>query len=131
MDNIIYIDFKNKKRIYPENNHELIDTDVGPTYPDRKDAFLRLLDCGMVRSTVDGAHPDVELPELLKGVKVFLNWSWKFAIPDLVIDDTGIRGTLSFQQTPFRVNIPWGAVLSICNAHNESESKIDWETQSG
>ena len=34
-------------------------------------------------------------------------------IPDLVVDDRGWSGTLSFRGTPFHVTVPWTAVFAI------------------
>jgi stringent starvation protein B len=37
-------------------------------------------------------------------------------IPDLKIDSEGISGTLTFDQRPFFVKVPWKAIYAIFNA---------------
>jgi hypothetical protein len=81
---------------------------------------------GMVQTIVNGTHKDAVLPESCKKPMMLLNWSYKFNIPDLVIDEGAISGTLSFQNEDFHVTIPWGSVLSMYNANDQKGSRIDW-----
>jgi hypothetical protein len=45
-------------------------------------------------------------------------------IPDLTIDDTGVRATLSFRREPFLCSVPWAAIYLIVDA--ESRGML-WE----
>lgn len=75
---------------------------------------------------VDPSHPQVRLPEYLveAAQPVGLNIGFEMAvpIPDLVIDDSGVQGTLSFARTPFFSFIPWEAVLQV----SASEEHLVW-----
>lgn len=42
-----------------------------------------------------------------------LNFSRRFSPPDLVVDDEGIRSTLSFRGELIPVAVPWSAVIAI------------------
>lgn len=127
MDNVIYFDFKAKKRLVAES---IIKADEIPKslFSDRKTAFLELLQAGMVRTVINSKISGVILPEAYDGQIVNLNWSYKFSIPDLIIDSLGIKGTLSFQQESFHVTIPWLSIMSIWNLNSPSDSRVDWST---
>lgn len=44
-------------------------------------------------------------------------------IPDLAVDDAGIRGTLSFSRTPHYVDVPWSAVFQLVG---DSGTPFQW-----
>jgi hypothetical protein len=130
LNNVIYIDFINKKRIYPD------DGVVSPLPPppdskclERRDAFIRLLDQGIVRTMIDGSKESAVLPSELKHPVAALNWSRNFDIPDLKIDDYGISGTLSFKQEPFHVILPWMTIFSMWNLKKPDESRVEWKDE--
>ena len=126
MDNVIYVDFKTKKRISPQALEVTNDIPPKASFSDRRTVFLELMQSGMVRTVVDSNVAGVVLPDMYAGQIVNLNWSYKLSIPDLSIDDGGIKGTLSFQQEPFHVNIPWESIIAVWNLNNPIESKIEW-----
>lgn len=130
MNNVIYIDFKNKKRLNSPQA-QVPEPTTQTQYSDRKAAFLELMEAGMVRTVIDGNAAGVILPAEVASPQVSLNWSWKFAIPDLVINDSGISGTLSFQQVPSHVTIPWSSILAIWNLSNPVDSKVEWSPDAG
>ena len=59
-----------------------------------------------------------ELPARFLGqAHLRLDYGYGFTppIPDLVIDDAGIRATLSFNRVPFSTFIPWSAIYLIAD----------------
>jgi len=124
-ENVIYVDFKSGKRIAAAESGQEAPSPP-PRQSDRKTAFLELMNSGMVRTVVNGTYPGVTLPDSVRTPATHLNWSYKFDVPDLIIDDFGIKGTLSFQQAPTYVTIPWESIISIWNLGNPKDSRIDW-----
>ncbi len=83
----------------------------------RGDAFLHL----------DARHVDVDVPAWLKGdpnLCLQLGYDLPVPIPDLTLDDTGVRATLSFRREPFLCVVPWAAIFLIVDA--ESRGML-WE----
>lgn len=69
-----------------------------------------------VQIIVDPRSPFVKVPEYLKGAEqIVLDIGSGIARPidDLRVVRTGISGTMSFSLSPFRVFIPWTALLGI------------------
>lgn len=65
---------------------------------------------------IDTARAGVVLPPHLRETgPVGINIGLRLAvpIPDLEIDDAGVRGTLSFSRTPFHCTFPWAAIVQI------------------
>lgn len=80
----------------------------------KKDVLLSLLEHGLIMMHMDARHPDIEVPEYLKGdPNLCLNLSYRFGIPDLEITDTEITATLSFQKVPFQCTLPMDAIWGI------------------
>lgn len=75
---------------------------------EQEDYFLLVL---------DPRQEGLVLPDdlLQAGQPIPINIGLRMAIPipDLAIDDDGIRATLSFDRTPFACVIPWAAVLRL------------------
>jgi hypothetical protein len=122
MDNVIYIDFVNKKRIKSEQ---------APTEPirpksDKQLYFEELMSRGMVTTVSILDHPEVKFPEHLKQDFIVLKWSYRFVIPDLTIGSSGISGTLTFSQKPHFVNIPWESVLEMYLTNSPKDSRREW-----
>jgi hypothetical protein len=71
---------------------------------------------------VDPTQPNVVLPEhlLSAGQPVGLNIGYRLAlpIPDLELDEVGLRGTLSFNRTPFYCSLPWQSMVQV-SVHDE------------
>lgn len=73
----------------------------------------------IVDVTFDGLLLPKSLLETREPVGLNIGYDMAIPIPDLVIDDEGIKGTLSFSRTPSYCVIPWGAIaqLSHDNEH--------------
>jgi len=71
---------------------------------------------------IDPRQEGVVLPPDLidAGQPVALNVGHRMPvpIPDLVVDERGVAGTLSFDRSPFHCTLPWAAVVQI-SAGNE------------
>ena len=70
---------------------------------------------GVLTFTLDPRYHNVVVPPWFKH-DTHLTLSVAFSglaipIPDLVVDNVGISGTLSFARTPFKCFVPWGAVF--------------------
>ena len=63
---------------------------------------------------IDGRAAGVDLPEALRGPSVTLQigYDMPLPIPDLTVDDAGVRCTLSFRRTPHFCIIPWKAIYA-------------------
>ena len=74
--------------------------------------FEHLLCHGGLSLIVDGTAEGVELPAHVRANPLVLMYELEpvVPIPDLVVDDTGIRATLSFSREPCATFIPWAAV---------------------
>jgi hypothetical protein len=65
---------------------------------------------------VDPRRPGVVVPPKFRGdpgLVLRVGRSMPVPIPDLLVDDDGISGTLSFDGQPFRCEVPWSAVFAI------------------
>jgi len=80
--------------------------------------MLALLERAEARVHLDARRPGVQLPPRFLGeAHLRLDYGYGFtpAIPDLKIDDDGIRATLSFNRQPFATFVPWTAVYVIAD----------------
>jgi hypothetical protein len=124
-DNILYVDFKNKKRI--EHSIAEAPSAVPTLFNEKRRRFLELLELGIVRTVSSGNDPNLLLPQHIYAQEVHLNWSSKFLISDLVINDNGISGTLSFNQTPSHVTVPWSSIISMWSLSHPKDYRFDWD----
>lgn len=88
----------------------------GATPPSKKEQLLRLLKHGSVFVHLDPRREDVIVPHWLANKpQLVLQLGLKFAIPipDLEVDDDGVRCTLSFNRSPFHCTLPWSAVYAL------------------
>src|SRR6185295_6230730 len=84
--------------------------------PSKQDAFLALLREGWTSLHLDARRPGVIVPSHLRGeAHLVLQYGYDLpiSIPDLEIDDYGVRATLSFQRTPHLTVVPWSAVYVV------------------
>jgi stringent starvation protein B len=82
--------------------------------PDKKAQLLAALDKGMVMIHLDARRPGVLVPPSLRGeMNLSLNLSYRFDPPDLTVGDWGVRCTLSFSGSRFKVAVPWSALFAI------------------
>ena len=77
--------------------------------------FEHLLCHGGVKVGLDGCAAGVLLPDDVRASQVVLMYELEpvVPIPDLQVDDTGIRATLSFSRTPYETFVPWTAVIGM------------------
>jgi stringent starvation protein B len=76
--------------------------------------MLASLKKGMVMLHLDARRPAVVVPkDLHSEAHLRLNFSYRFDPADLVVDDVGVRATLSFHGVRFLVAVPWSAVFAI------------------
>ena len=89
--------------------------------PSKRAAFENLYKDGWVRVYLDARRPGVVLPaRFCSAAQMLLEYGEDMPIPieDLVIDDEGIRATLSFSQESCGTFVPWSAVYVIFNVEN-------------
>lgn len=64
---------------------------------------------------IDPRQPGVVLPPALlepgDPVGLHIGWHLTIPIPDLELDEQGIRGTLSFDDGSFHCTLPWMAIM--------------------
>ena len=81
---------------------------------EKKERLLTALDKGMVMIHLDARRPGVLVPKALQGeAHLRLNLSYRFDPPDLTVGDWGVRSTLSFGGSRFKVAVPWSALFAI------------------
>jgi hypothetical protein len=86
--------------------------------PSKREVMLTLLERSEARVHLDARRSGVVLPErLLRSGNVRLDYGYGLQppIPDLLVDDEGIRATLSFNRLPVLTFIPWPAVFLIAD----------------
>jgi stringent starvation protein B len=89
---------------------------AAPERPSKQDAFLALLREGWTSLHLDARRPGVIVPAHLRSeAHLVLQYGHDLpiAIPDLEVDDYGVRATLSFSRTPQLTVVPWSAVYVV------------------
>lgn len=84
--------------------------------PGKKDVARALLLKGSVFVHLDPRREGVIVPaEYKRQAQLVLQVGLDLPvpIPDLRVDRTGVRGTLSFQRAPFTCSVPWDAVFAV------------------
>ena len=84
--------------------------------PSKRHAFLALLREGWTSLHLDARRPGVVVPANLKReAHLVLQYGHDLPIPipDLEIDDYGVRATLSFSRTAHVTVVPWSAVYVV------------------
>lgn len=84
--------------------------------PPKKDQLQKLLARGSVFVHLDPRREGVKVPEWLAArpqLVLQLGLNFAIPIPDLVIDEQGVRCTLSFNRAPFYCVLPWSAVYAV------------------
>ncbi|HVR60723.1 MAG TPA: ClpXP protease specificity-enhancing factor SspB [Polyangia bacterium] len=87
-----------------------------PERPSKQDAFLALLREGWTSLHLDARRPGVVVPSHLRTeghLVLQYGHDLPIPIPDLEIDEYGVRATLSFAKTPHRTVVPWSAVYVV------------------
>jgi stringent starvation protein B len=83
--------------------------------PDKRRTIEQLLARGPVLVHVDARRAEVSVPPRFRAdASLVLRFGFTLspAIPDLVVDDNGIQGTLTFAGQPFLCVLPWTAVYA-------------------
>jgi stringent starvation protein B len=82
--------------------------------PEKKSRLLAALEKGMVMIHLDARRPGVLVPDALRGEShLRLNLSYNFDPPDLAVGEWGVRSTLSFKGSRFKVAVPWSALFAV------------------
>ena len=90
-------------------------SDEHPSPPDKRSSIEQLLERGPVLVHVDARRDDLTVPARFKGdPKLVLRFGYGLtpAIVDLLVDDVGISGTLTFSGVPFHVILRWQAIYA-------------------
>ena len=84
--------------------------------PTKQQAFLALLREGWTSLHLDARRPGVAVPQQLQGephLVLQYGHDLPIPIPDLEVDEYGVRATLSFSRTAHRTVVPWSAVYVV------------------
>ena len=84
--------------------------------PTKQQAFLALLREGWTSLHLDARRAGVVVPEALRGephLVLQYGHDLPIAIPDLEIDEYGVRATLSFSRASHLTVVPWSAVYVV------------------
>mgnify|MGYP000060595619 CR=1 FL=1 len=84
--------------------------------PNKEQVMLELLKDAWVYVQLDPRRQGVELPEFLRQEpRLVLQYGYNMPVPihDLVIDEQGIKATLSFRRVSHSTVVPWSAVFAI------------------
>jgi stringent starvation protein B len=94
--------------------------------PPKKEVALALLEGSSLFIHLDPRRPGVVVPKWFMSepqlvLQIGLNMAVQ--IPDLVVDDEGIRCTLSFNRSPFWCQLPWSSVFGL---RDEEGRQMTW-----
>lgn len=85
--------------------------------PGKKQTLLQFLARGVAMIHLDARRPGVVVPKQFEGeAHLRLNLSYRYSIPDLVIDEQRVQATLSFGGRPFQCQMPWTSVFGITSS---------------
>jgi len=84
--------------------------------PSKQQAFLALLREAWTSLHLDARRPGVVVPQALRGephLVLQYGHDLPIPIPDLEVDEYGVRATLSFSRSAHRTVVPWSAVYVV------------------
>src|SRR5260221_2837684 len=82
--------------------------------PGKRQVLLAYLESGVAMVHLDARRPGVSVPQQYRNeAHLRLNLSYRYGIPDLVIDDARVQATLSFGGRSFQCVLPWQAIFGI------------------
>src|ERR1700694_1944230 len=82
--------------------------------PSKRHVLLAFLERGVAMLHLDARRPGVSGPQQFRDeAHLRLNLSYRYGIPDLVVDDVHVQATLSFGGRSFQCQMPWEAVFGI------------------
>lgn len=88
-----------------------------PKPPSKKQTLLQFLARGVAMVHLDARRPGVVVPTQFEGeAHLRLNLSYRYSIPDLVVDERRVQATLSFGGRPFQCLMPWESVFGITSS---------------
>jgi stringent starvation protein B len=90
--------------------------------PSKKQVLLALLERGIAMVHLDARRPGVSVPaQFAAEPHLRLNLSYRFGIPDLVVDDEKVQATLSFSRQPFQCVMPWPAIFGVTSEEGRGQ----------
>jgi len=93
---------------------------------DKKLFFEQRLAAGSAFLHLDARRPGVRVPEAFADdahLVLQYGYALKIPIPDLIVNDWGVRATLSFSRRPFATAVPWSAVFAV---HGDDGQALVW-----
>jgi len=84
--------------------------------PSKRDLFLVFLSRGWPSLYVDPRRPGVVVPShvaVFPCLSLRYGYNLPIPIPDMSVEEGGVRATLSFDRTPHATFVPWSAVYAI------------------
>lgn len=98
---------------------------MSPPLASKKQTLLHYLSRGVAMLHLDARRAGVVVPPQFVGdPHLRLNLSYRYAIPDLEIDDErGVQATLSFGGSPFQCRMPWPSIFGI-TSHASGDGQV-------
>lgn len=92
--------------------------------PSKRETLLEYLERGVTMVHLDARRPGVAVPTQFAGeAHLRLNVSYRYGIPDLLVDDRRVQATLSFGGRPFQCQLPWSAIFGI-TSHATGDGQV-------
>lgn len=98
------------------------------TLPTKREVAEALLERGSVFVHLDPRHEGVSIPAWLRKqpqVVLQVGLDMPIPIPDLEIDEDGVRATLSFNRSPHWCIVPWEAVFALVGEDGRGRVFLD------
>lgn len=86
--------------------------------PEKRSVVDAMLKDGPVLLHLDARRPGVRVPQGLAddpALVLRIGYQLAPAIPDLTVDDEGVRATLTFRGVPHACVVPWSALFAVTN----------------
>lgn len=81
---------------------------------EKREAVTAALSGGVVMLHLDTSVPGVRVPGQFQGLgDLRLNVSYRYANVEVIIDESKLAATLSFNGSPFRCILPWESVWAV------------------
>ena len=92
--------------------------------PSKRETLLDYLQRGVTMVHLDARRVGVAVPPQFAGeAHLRLNLSYRYGIPDLVVDERRVQATLSFGGRPFQCLVPWSAIFGI-TSHASGDGQV-------
>ncbi len=90
---------------------------------EKQNKMEQALERGIAMVALDARRPGVAVPPQFRDdYQLRLNFSYRFDPPDLVVNQWGVRATLSFGGSRHPVAVPWSAIFGIFSQRQEQAS---------